>query len=421
MVVVMSRRALAVLRTHNDRKSEVENVNGNGGLLRRRRVVRGVLSVLCVLAACESREEEARATMQVDTIGSVVHIRHAVPVSADTLRPRLTIGGPADSETGAPDEFGRINSVLLDSVGNVYVADAHAFEVRVFSPAGEFLRAFGRSGGGPGEFRSLQSLATMGDTLLALDGGNARIHLLTYDGDPLGSWQWLPFTGAASMVRFYPAGARDITVLGFNGTIRLGATGPADTLSHARADDDPDTMLRCPRADQGISFFPIPFAGRRIAVPAPGGNQASAWSGEYRIAITTEAGDTLRMIERAYAPLPISDEQWESATAEYRAFREQWPGARCTPADMTRPEAQAALQGIYFDHDGRMVVEVTADQMTRYDFYDEQGRADATVYVPLRSTSVVPYFRRGRIAQVATDSLDVQFVQVFEQTDELQQ
>lgn len=331
----------------------------------------------------------------------------------DTLHPYVTIGSAADSESGAPDEFGRINSVVLDSSGTLYVADGHALEVRVFSPTGEFRRAFGRSGEGPGEFRSLQSLAMLGDTLLALDGGNARINLLTRSGEPLTSWQWLPFTGPANTVRFYPTGPREISVLGWDGIIRLSQTGPADTVSHPVPDDLPSTMLRCPRSDGGISFFQIPFAARRIAVAAPGGRQASAWSADYAIAITSENGDTIRLIQRDYTPLPITDREWEAATVEFRTFQVEWPGERCDPGNMSRPSSKAALQGIYFDHDGRMVVEVTADRMTRYDFYDAEGRAGVTVYVPMRSPDVVPYFIGERFAQVAADSLDVQSVQIF--------
>ena len=122
----------------------------------------------------------------------------------------------------------------------------------------------------------------------------------------------------------------------------------------------------------------------------------------------------MRVIERAYQPLPISDEEWEEGTREFREFRERFPGTRCTPEGLQRPAYKAALEGIYFDAAGRMVVEVTADGMTRYDYYDTDGRAIETVYTPPRDPQAAPYFRDGTIAQVVRDAMDVQGVQVLQ-------
>lgn len=385
----------------------------------------GLLSLAAMTAAaCAGDAAVSSPTLQVDTVGSVVHIRHGPPTVTDTLEATTTIGRTMAAEAGAADEFGRIVSVVLDPDGKIFVAEGQAQEIRVFEPTGQFVRAFGRSGSGPGEFLALYSLAVLGDTLLAMDSGNARISLLTRTGEPIGTWPWYPLTGPGNFVRFYPTGPGEVYTLGLRSGpgarpathIRLTHEGPADTLSHPTPENLPSTTLVCP-ASGSISFHTIPFAGRRIAVPAPDGQLASAWSTDYRIALTTPAGDTVRVIEREYEPLPISDAQWEEGTQEYREFRDRMPGARCTPEEMTRPAHQAALQGIYFDERGRMVVEVTADGMVRYDFYDRDGTAAGTTYVPARDVAVVPYFRGRTIVQVGRDELDTQRVQLFERRE----
>ena len=278
--------------------------------------------------------------------------------------------------------FGRINSVVLDAVGQVYVADGLALEIRVFDTAGRSVRSFGRSGQGPGEFRELYSLAFMGDSLLALDARNARITVWSRAGAPIGTWPWLPLSGPSRFVRFYSTGPREAYVLGFRQQqrpresvfLRLTANGPTDTVSYRAPEGLPTTMLAYPRRDGGISFFTIPFAGTRVALPAPGNQLASAWSTYYRITPTGSDGDTLRVVERAYSPLPVTDAQWIAATADFMRFQQDWPGAKCTPPAMERPSVQPALQGIYFDHDGGMVVEVTVRNATRYDFYNAEGQ-----------------------------------------------
>lgn len=381
------------------------------------------LTLVLALSACGGDAGAAPADLQVDTIGTVEYFRHGAPVSADTLGPLLTVGRAMAVEAGAPDEFGRITSIALGPDANLYVSDSQAAEIRVFSPGGEFLRTFGRSGGGPGEFLALYSLAFLGDTLLAMDSGNARIALLDLSGRPLATWPWYPLTGPANVVRFYPAAAGEVYTLDLRSGpgpqgptyARLTTAGPGDTLSHPPpVEDPPRTSPVCPGSDGSIAFFSVPFGAQQIAVPAPDGLLASAWSSDYRIALTRPSGDTLRVIERDYVPLPISDEEWEAGTREFREFRERSPGTRCTPEGLERPAHKAALQGVYFDEGGRMVVEVTAEGMTRYDFYDLEGRAMETVFAPPRDPQTVPYFREGRIAQVVRDGMDVQGVQLLQ-------
>lgn len=156
--------------------------------------------------------------------------------------------------------------------------------------------------------------------------------------------------------------------------------------------------------------FTTPFAGRHLLAPAPDGGFAVARSDSYRTALVTPGGDTLRVIERESSPLPVCVDQWQTATADYWKFREDWPGSRCEPGAMTRPQFQQALQGICYDAEGRLVVEVTAVGHVRYDFYDGDGRPLSTVVGPGRDETVTPYFRGDRIVQIQQDSLVVQFV-----------
>jgi len=57
------------------------------------------------------------------------------------------------SANGAPEEtFLSVSDRAADDEGNVYVLDQRADRVRVFSPSGEYLRAIGQRGRGPGQF-----------------------------------------------------------------------------------------------------------------------------------------------------------------------------------------------------------------------------------------------------------------------------
>jgi hypothetical protein len=89
--------------------------------------------------------------------------------------------GTADGDPN--QEFGRIRGVVRLSDGRIVVADGAAQEIRYFGPAGGFLMKAGGSGGGPGEFGVLWSIArTSGDSILAWDWRNRRLTIFAPDG-----------------------------------------------------------------------------------------------------------------------------------------------------------------------------------------------------------------------------------------------
>lgn len=76
------------------------------------------------------------------------------------------------SGTGTPHEFFRVRGAVRLTDGSYAVADGGSSEIRFFSAEGEFLRATGRKGQGPGEFERLRSLHRLGgDSVLAFEWG----------------------------------------------------------------------------------------------------------------------------------------------------------------------------------------------------------------------------------------------------------
>ncbi len=73
-------------------------------------------------------------------------------------------GGDEDSEVF----FGLVSDVVVDDDGLFYVLDTKLSDVKVLSPSGEYLRTIGRSGDGPGEFRSALSLVILPDASIGV-------------------------------------------------------------------------------------------------------------------------------------------------------------------------------------------------------------------------------------------------------------
>ena len=377
--------------------------------------------VIALLVACGGGAQPQASAVEtaVDSAGGVVRVTNVGTPPAWRAERVLRLG----SLEGGPEEFGRVRSLLADADGNVYVADNLAQEIRVFAPDGRHVRTIGRKGGGPGEFGDLYSLAWLGGDLVAMDPRNARIGLLSREGEWLDLIQHFPITGP--MIRLHPLGDDGFYApivdaarqgLAF---VRFTAGGPHDTIPMpaAPAVQTPAGLQRtaavCRRPDGGIQFISLPEVPTvEYAFPPPGGTIAVSWTGEYRVAFLDPAGDTLRIVTRERPPLPYTDALYEEGMRPYRELRETFPDARCEPGEPERPSHRAALRHILFDETGRMWVEAAAQDGFVWEMFDVEGRLLGAFPAPPRAASVPPYVRAGRLYQVETDEADVQYVAV---------
>ncbi len=79
------------------------------------------------------------------------------------------------------DHIGTIQRIQVDA-NRVYLMDRSRKQVLIFSLEGEFVRALGRSGEGPGEFRYLYSMDVKDNLVACFDQGNLRMTLFDTSG-----------------------------------------------------------------------------------------------------------------------------------------------------------------------------------------------------------------------------------------------
>ena len=100
-------------------------------------------------------------------------------------------------EAGVPgsDEyhFKSPSAVAVAANGDIFVADGHGADennrVMKYSKDGKFIKSWGKTGYGPGEFRTLHAIAidSRGRVFVA-DRGNNRIQLFDQEGKHLSTW-----------------------------------------------------------------------------------------------------------------------------------------------------------------------------------------------------------------------------------------
>lgn len=393
-----------------------------------RRPTPSVVLALCVAplatTGCQADPEAAGSdlTITVDTVGNIVQVTNTGTAPAWRLRPVVSVGPKSLTDEGSPDEFGSVSSASLGPDGALFVADALNREIRVFGLDGNHRVTFGRMGEGPGEFDGLYSVAWTGDRLLTLDPHLGRISEFSAEGELLGQramQRGLSGTG----IRLMPVGADETysyNVLEsatefatiYVGHDSRGETG--DTAHHLQAPPGPSGSIIC-RSEGGrrMSLFPVPFGARLVQHPGPGGVMYSAMSNAYRIAVTRDNSDTLRVIERVLPTEPISDEEWEAANEEFREFVATTPDADCEPRRPGRPDTKPFIAQIFIAADGKLWVEVVRTAGNRWEVFDPEGRLLGSVAVPEQKERAVPAFGPETMVTIRQDSLELDHVDVW--------
>jgi len=117
---------------------------------------------------------------------------HRVVKFSPTGEVLMTLGRLGEPGSG-PNHFNSPSDVVVAPNGNIFVADGHGDDtnnrVVKFAPDGTFIKAWGKTGYGPGEFRTLHAIAMDSrGRILVGDRSNNRVQIFDQDGNFLASW-----------------------------------------------------------------------------------------------------------------------------------------------------------------------------------------------------------------------------------------
>lgn len=285
----------------------------------------------------------------------------------------------------ATHDFPAVTQVWVGPRGQVVVPIRQDLQLRLFDPSGAPLARVGRSGEGPGEFRSLGQVAWKGDTMLVVDSRLRRITYLAPDGRLLRAERyWTPdreasrAAAAAAQARpesrifsFYPMGElADGTQLGTSNLERAaGAPRSAfgeNVFVRVTPAGAPTVLFRLPGGDarwsielDGFGIF-VPFAIAPDYQIAPRGDRlvhlwgeaASRTGGTFTVTALRTDGDTLWVRTYPYvSPLVPAASRDSAVTALGRAMMEGQPDLPQRMQALARDRMPAHWPGVeYFVH-----------------------------------------------------------------------
>ncbi len=301
----------------------------------------------------------------------------------------------------------------------MYVLDAEARTIHVFSSAGQHLRSFGRRGEGPGELRNPIGMDWGPDgTLWVIDSGNSR---------------YTVFDRSGNLVATHP---RNVTVsaIPWNGGIAghtlydVGASSSDQTPSDAllyRVDLSSMAVETSPLPnyfgglfvqtdEEGIrrGLWAIPFSAKLMLRVDPRGFIWKVSSDRYHFVKESASGHTVLTAGRDLDAPAVTREERAEAVARLESYV-----AAGGNFDASRiPSHRPVVADLLVDDQGFLwTLPSGVTDAWQYDVFDREGRHAGEVrsqipFVSLISTAMAPVIRGGYVYGFVLDELHVPYL-----------
>lgn len=279
--------------------------------------------------------------------------------------------------------FGQVGSLAVDSDGRVYVVDAQARQINVFSADGDFLRTLGRQGEGPGEFREPRGLVLMPDGAIGVvrEEPPAILRFRASDGSFLGDFYFTedfnhPFQ------RISAVKCRGGTLLAMCSDVREAPDGVDVTARLLRFDKAGKFLGECDSIDAQIRFAESVTRERYDLMWQVGPDDRVFVNRglEYGFDVRGPDCRAERTIARKYERLKRTSAELDSVRTYYQRVG-NIGGRRLDLFDHVRDVAWFSIDdaGCLWVLSSRGRVDLPADSLGFFDVYDAQGRLDRTV------------------------------------------
>jgi hypothetical protein len=323
-------------------------------------------------------------------------------------------------------QLSRVQGLVRLSDGRIVIANGGTNQIRFFDAGGTFLRAAGREGEGPGEFRALGRLTVLpGDTIAAWDWNLRRMSLFDSSG-----------VFARSFVLDFPAGF-PVPIGRFPDGAWLCDRGfvfaPDEDGSEVVRDTMPylvfepggglrDSIGRFPGPEwyvrsQGSNAFAtsLPF-GRTTEAAVTGDRFFAGHNDRWEVVRYTPAGVADLVLRVEWSPAAVTGgdvERYQTERLEHTeaSFRQQ---AERNLAEMPYPGTFPAFADLMADLEGDLWVLDYArpgDERRSWTVFSRDGRALGKVETPpgLRLMEI----GRDHVLGVWQDDLDVEHVRMY--------
>lgn len=335
-----------------------------------------------------------------------------------------------------------VRQVLVDAEDNVFVLDTESRGVHVFSPDGSYRGQIGRSGSGPGEFRSVGWMGWLGDTLWVTDPALRRINYFRRDGvfariesEPRlwSSRTNMPFSiravlpnGCSLLVEAYTAlKAAPLEALGQSVVRLCQGTSAVDTILSVNVRDrwlvvawptEPASQYQGPQPWSFADVWTLSPGGDAVAIakqtPPP-----SEATGSFNVSLMRPVTGSVWSRAVAYRPIPLERAQvdtWMTGLLERldRSLVSRAAARKAIGEALFRPAYRPPVTRILLTGDDNVWVQREASHDTCvWEGLDARGEPGSILRLP--ATAVVHEVRDSTAWVAGLDEFGVPFVTRF--------
>jgi hypothetical protein len=333
--------------------------------------------------------------------------------------------------------FGQVGFLTVDSNGRIYVLDAQAQQVKVYSADGVYEQTIGGRGSGPGELLGATFvLMAPGDTIVVPDLNNLRISRYAPDGTSLGSSPLnLQEHGVPLVFAGTPSGVlvRQEREFSFPGQPEI--ENPQDAIVVFTADGTVmDTLMTFPagetiRLSGGAPEFNF-FSPEPTWAVSDDMKLMFAVNDDYRIGVYSAAGELERVIEMPFerrlvvdrdkeALMTFLERAWTDAGVPAEAIAQLSSVVSFGEFYPAFASIRAGPEGTVWVQHGQAPSELSDEEFESYNPFEDSGGPDWDVFdgagrylgvVTLPARFAPRLIVGNKIYGVWRDELDVQYV-----------
>lgn len=353
-----------------------------------------------------------------------------LPVWTLPAEPDVVIG----VENGAPEYelYGASYALRLDD-GRIVVANAGTDELRFYGPDGRYLKAVGRDGAGPGEFRAIRGLTRLpGDSVGVWDWDLRRLSVFDDDG------AFARVVTPGDIVGFIPRliGAFDDGTLVVTGGTNPRASAAAAAAASGEVREDTVSLLLLDPVSGATLDTVVRFAGQQHRLVPHGDSftmQPVLLGRQEQLDLEADrlfVGDDRTGEVRVYGPdgrlrlriragpgpraVAQRDIDWQVRGFLARTPEDRWPEARASLAELPVAATVPAFTGLFADRLGRLWLAphyIQDDDIRPWTILDPDGHYLARIDLPAR-LSPVDAGADYLLGQL-TDELDVEHIVLY--------
>jgi hypothetical protein len=356
----------------------------------------GLLLTFFFIAGC--RREEKIEIKKENGVTVVYNPKKPAPPrgvpSTLSLKEELALGKTGNEETMLLNP----RAVEVDQAGNIYVIDGKAVQIKVYDPQGNFVRAIGERGQGPGEFQTPGSFCLTPQQRLAVCDSLSR-QLVIFDLD-------------GQFIKALPDKTRSFMEVKVNNKGDIIATQMVlgDEAKEELVWFDSDLKPLFTVASVPIARYPVfnPYFPNIYFGLTGDGNILWGITTEYVFNVVNPEGKIVRKIVKNYDPEILTQEDKDKKIKEF--FGEE--GA---PAEVTIEWSKnfPAFQDFVMDERGWLYVRpYTKEKVEKgaiYDVFDADGRYVARVVLPDRAMAV----KYGKLYTIEEDEEGMRLVKRY--------